>query len=253
MTLPIALQLYTVRGEIAEAGFDVIARHIADMGYAGVETAGFPGTSPAAAGHLFKDLGLTVVAAHSPLPLGAQKNEVLDTMAALDCRRIVSGYLAPEEHYASLDQIRRTADLFNEAGAVARDNGLTLGIHNHWFEFEPVDGRMPYQLLLERLDQDIFFEVDTYWVKTAGVDPVQVLQELGPRAPLLHIKDGPARMDAPMVAVGDGRMEFDRILETAAAEWLIVELDRCATDMLVAVARSYRYLVEKGWGHGSAG
>ncbi len=71
-----------------------------------------------------------------------------------------------------------------------------------------------------------------------------LVKELGPRAPLLHIKDGPAVKNEPMVAVGDGMMDFPSLIQAAGenTEWLIVELDQCATDMLEAVGKSYRYL-----------
>ncbi|MGD8857238.1 MAG: sugar phosphate isomerase/epimerase, partial [Chloroflexota bacterium] len=69
-----------------------------------------------------------------------------------------------------------------------------------------------------------------------------------------HIKDGPAGPDtsADMVAVGDGNVDYPPIIAAAdgSAEWLIVELDRCAGDMMTAVERSYRYLVGEGLGHG---
>ena len=78
------------------------------------------------------------------------------------------------------------------------------------------------------------------------------MKELGSRAPLLHIKDGPAVRDEPHVAVGDGVLDFHAIVRAAGdvAEWLIVELDHCATDMLEAVAKSCHYLVNEGLGHG---
>jgi uncharacterized membrane protein len=62
----------------------------------------------------------------------------------------------------------------------------------------------------------------------------------------LHIKDGPAVKDAPMVAVGDGTLDFVAIAQSSAAEWWIVELDECATDMLEAVQKSYTYLTARG-------
>jgi len=109
-----------------------------------------------------------------------------------------------------------------------------------------------YQIMLELLDPDIFFEIDTYWVQTAGVDPAQVVRELGPRVPILHIKDGPCVKSEPMTAVGDGVMDFAEIVQAGGGitEWLIVELDRCATDMMVAVEKSLKYLVEQGLGSG---
>ena len=78
------------------------------------------------------------------------------------------------------------------------------------------------------------------------------MRELGARAPLLHIKDGPCVMDAPMTAVGDGVQDVSGIVAAGvgATEWLIVEIDRCATDMLEAVTKSYRYMIGKGLAHG---
>ena len=134
---------------------------------------------------------MTVTSAHVSLPLGDDKNRVLDAAAALGCRRIVSGYIPPEE-YSSVDQIRRTCDRLNEANAVAIENELAFGVHNHWWEFQATGGRYPYQVWLEYLDPDIFFELDTYWIQSAGFDPAEMVRHFGVRAPLLHIKDGPA-------------------------------------------------------------
>jgi sugar phosphate isomerase/epimerase len=250
MPAPIALQLYSIR-ELLAADYEAGVRKVAEIGYAGVETAGFPGTTPQAAAQLFRELGLTVCSAHSPLPLGDKQAEVLDTMASLGCTRLVCAW-KPQELFASLDGIRQVCDELNEANAVARSHGLTLSYHNHWAECALVDGRRAYEIMLDRLAPDILFEVDTYWAKTAGVDPVAMVRQLGDRAPLLHIKDGPCVMDAPMTAVGDGIVDVAGIVAAGAGatEWLIVEIDRCATDMLEAVARSYRYMVGKGLAHG---
>jgi len=161
MSAAIAIQLYTVRQALAE-DFAGVIQQIADIGYQGVETAGFPGTTPAVASQLFRQLGLAVTSAHTPLPLGDQKNEVLDTAAALGCPKIICAYLSPDQ-YKTSDQIKRNCDLLNEANAVAVAHGLSFGVHNHWWEFELVEGRYPYQVWLEHLDPAIFFEIDTYW------------------------------------------------------------------------------------------
>ncbi|UCC51924.1 MAG: sugar phosphate isomerase/epimerase [Anaerolineaceae bacterium] len=243
MATPIALQLYSVR-EALERDFAGVVRSVANMGYLGVETASFPGTTPKAAAQLFGELGLEVTSAHLPLPLGEKQQEVLDTMGDLGCERLISAYLSPES-YGTVEQIKRNCDLLNEANSVAKAHGLTLGVHNHWWEFEAVEGRTGYDIWRERLDPEIFFELDTYWIQTAGVDAAEVVRQAGSRAPLLHIKDGPATRDEAMVAVGDGRMDITAVVGAAGdnVEWLIVELDRCATDMMGAVEKSYAYLV----------
>jgi sugar phosphate isomerase/epimerase len=204
MPAPIALQLYSLR-ERLNAGYAAGVRKVAEIGFVGVETAGFPGITPQAAAELFRELGLTVCSAHSSLPLGDRQAEVLDTLAALGCTRLICPWMPPER-FASLRGIRQVCDELNAANAVARGHGLTLSYHNHWAECALVDGRRVYEILLDYLAPDIFFEVDTYWAQTAA---------------------------------GAG-----------ATEWLIVEIDRCATDMFEAVAKSYRYMVGKGLAHG---
>jgi sugar phosphate isomerase/epimerase len=166
----------------------------------------------------------------------------LDILAVLDCRTIVSGF--GPDRFTTLDLTRKACDELNHAGALAQGYGLRLCVHNHWWEYLPVEGSYPYKVMLERLDPMIGFEVDTYWVKTAGCDPVAVVREMGKRAPFLHIKDGPAIREKPQVAVGDGVLDIPAIIKAGqgSTEWLIVEFDSCATDILTAVEKSYQYL-----------
>jgi sugar phosphate isomerase/epimerase len=250
MPKPIALQLYSLRDDLAR-GYASVIEKVARMGYLGVETHRFPGTTPQAAAQVFRDLGLTVTSAHAPMPLGDTINESLDIMGALGCTRLVFAYLPPER-FKTVDSIRGACDEINAANEAARANGWTLLYHNHWAEYQRVHGRPAYQIMLEHLAPTVQLELDTYWIQTGGCDPVAVLREMGKRAPLVHIKDGPATVEANMVAVGDGVMDWQSIIRAAeeSADWLIVELDRCASDMLTAVQRSYTYLTQKGFARG---
>lgn len=251
MTAPIALQLYSVRQALAQ-DFDATLVRVAAIGYAGVETGAFAGGSNVAAtAQLLKSLGLTVCGYHTRLPLGDKADELLDTLTALDCRRLVCPW-QPPELFQSLAGLQQVADRLNAANAWALDNGLTFGYHNHWGEFAPFEGRPAHTHLRELVAPEVFFELDVYWAQTAGVDPAAVVRELGPRAPLLHLKDGPAVQGQPMLALGEGVVDIPACVAAggAHAEWLIVELDECATDMFTAVDRSYQYLIEKDLGRG---
>ena len=242
MPAPIARQLYTVREQLAKNFRDVVTR-IAEMGYVGVEPAGFPGIEPDEASDLFADLGLEVCSMHTQLPVGKQKNEVIEVAKELEVTRIISS--TGRDNFASMDEVKKLCDRWNQASAIAAENDLELGLHNHWWEFTEVEGRSGFDLLIENLDPAVFFQVDTYWVNTGGGDSVEVLEKLEDRAPLVHIKDGPCDPQADMQAIGEGKMDFPPIVEASkgTAEWLIVELDRCATDMIEAVEKSYSYLV----------
>jgi sugar phosphate isomerase/epimerase len=226
---------------------------VADIGYIAVETAGFPGTTREDAIRLFQELGLQPCGAHIPLPLGDQQAEVLETMRQLGTPNLVKAYI-PREEFATIEQIRTNCEMLNEANKVARANGLRLIYHNHDFEYETLDGRVKADIMRDFLDDDVLFELDTYWIETAGQDAVAVIQQLGTRAPLIHIKDGPKQRGEPMSALGTGAMDIPAIVAAAdAAEWLIVELDRVAegVDMMQAVEQSYDYLVGKGLARGN--
>lgn len=238
----IALQLYTVRDALKQ-NFEGTVRTVASLGYSAVETAGEFGGDVKTAKALFNSLGLKVSSAHSQLPLGDKKNQVLDTIGTLECQYIVCPYLDPKEHFQNLDTVKRACEMLNEANAVVQAHGLTLGYHNHWFEIETIGGKPAYKHMLELLDKNIVFELDTYWARVGGLDPVQVMADLDGRLPLLHIKDGPAdNIKSSMVAVGSGTMDFEAILKVSRASWHIVELDSCQTDMMTAVRESYNYL-----------
>ena len=243
MTAQIALQLYSLR-EVANAqGYEDTIRKVAAMGYQAVETAGFPGSTAEAAAKLFKELGLTVAAAHVGLPLGEKKNEILEALEALGKPRLVCTHIRPTD-MESIDTIKAICDKLNESYAICKANGLEFGIHNHWWEFGELNGRLIHHIMLELLDPGIDFEIDTYWVKVAGCDPAKIVRDLGARAPLLHVKDGPGDKEHAMTAVGDGIMDFASIFKASGdiAKFWIVELDRCDTDVMAAVKKSYDYL-----------
>lgn len=249
MPTPIALQLYSVRDALAQ-DFTGTLRRIAACGYVAVETAGFPpGVTAEAARRVLDDLGLRVCAAHAPLPLGDQQNAVLDQLAALGCDRLVLAWQPPEK-FATEAGVAEVRAQLNAAVEVTRAHGLRLGYHNHDFEFAQLNGRTAHAALREGLAPDVFFELDTYWIKVAGLDPAAVVGAFGAHAPLLHLKDGPAVREAPMTALGEGVVDVPAIVAASQADWLIVELDRCATDMLTAVEASYHYLTQKGLAHG---
>jgi len=250
MKPPLALQLYTVR-ELLAQDFIGTMEKIAAIGFVGVETAFFEDISLNRAAQVIEDLGLQVPAVHCDIALGDKQKDVLELAETFNCQRLVWHGWPQDADYSSVEGVKRLAERYNGANSVARANGCSFGIHNHWWEFEEVEGTYPYQILLAEMDESIFFEVDTYWVKVAGSDPAKIVKELGERAPLLHLKDGPGKKDEPKLAAGTGVMDFPTILQNAEApEWLIWEMDDCAADMLVAVEQSYQYLTEQGLAKG---
>ena len=242
MAPKIALQLYTLR-ELTKADYEGIVRKVAAMGYEGVETAGFDGTTVPAAAKLFKELGLTVVGAHSPFPIGEQKNEVLDVSSAFGCKYMVVPHIGPNDT-KDMDSIKDLCARINEASVNAKERGMTLAIHNHWWEYHILEGKLVADWMVEMIDPTVLFELDTYWIKVGGVDPAVRVAQIGKRAPIIHIKDGPGVREAAQTAIGTGIMDFPAILKAGGAntEWWIMEADRVDGDAVEAARQSCDYM-----------
>ena len=245
--------MYTVRDQIKTDIPGTLKK--GSIGFEHVETAFWPdGVAVQKAAKYLKQAGLSVSSAHIEIPMGDKKQIMLDTAAAYNCKKMIWHGWPEDKRYSSLEGTMELVSIYNEAGKFAKQNGLQFGLHNHWWEYRnKVGGRFVYEVLLENLDQDIFFEVDTYWVKVAGQDPAAIVKKLGSRARLLHIKDGPAKWNDylpkdnpdPMTAVGKGMQNFPAIVKAADGntEWMVVEMDKTSGDVFVALKESYDYLI----------
>lgn len=239
----IAVQLYSVREEL-KLDFEGVIRQIAAMGYDGVETARMYGEGAKQARALFDSLGLQVPCGHFGLLDPEERAQSLDDAAVLGCKYVAVPFIPPDQ-FASVDQILGHCDQINAALVNVKARGMGLLYHNHAWEFtaKPELGmRTPFEIMRDHLDPSIGFEIDTYWVQHAGVNPEVIIAQLGDRAPVVHMKDGHPGTDQAMYAVGDGVMDFPAITRAAKAGWWVTELDRHDGDMLTAVQRSVTYL-----------
>jgi sugar phosphate isomerase/epimerase len=247
---PISVQLYSLR-EASQKDFPAVIRSIGKIGFKGVEPAGFYGLKPRELRKIVEDEGMVVSSTHGPWAKPDNLNEVIDTAKELGIDLCAGGY-RPED-FADLDAIKRTAETVNLMEDKLHAAGLTLFLHNHWWEFEKIDGKLKYDIFAT-LAPTVKFEIDTYWSANFGAnDPAAMVRKFASRAPLLHIKDGPLVKDEPMVAVGSGKVDVASVIaaaDPAVLRWLVVELDACATDMLTAIEGSYRFLTSKGFAQG---
>ncbi|MHB0999654.1 MAG: sugar phosphate isomerase/epimerase family protein [Armatimonadota bacterium] len=247
---PISLQLYTLREEAAK-DFVGVLKTVAEIGYVGVEFAGLHGFDPKEIKKIVDDLGLKVSSAHGPLPTAENIQQVVDVESILGNTRIISGF-GPNDMSTPEDRAK-VVEKFNTAAELLKPHGMTFGFHNHWWEFFPADGQYIYDVLMGET-KDVFSELDVYWTAYGKADPVAVINKYKSRLPLLHIKDGPLEEGKPHMAVGAGKLDMPAIISAAdpnVLEWLIVELDECATDMMEAVKQSYTYLVSNGLASGN--
>jgi sugar phosphate isomerase/epimerase len=116
----------------------------------------------------------------------------------------------------TIDDFKRWAEVANRLGEACRQNGMRAAYHNHDFEFQAIDGELPFDILLNETDPDLLdFEVDFYWVREAGLEIRDVLAMAPERMTLSHIKD--RDVSGRMVNVGDGTIDFAGILADPVA------------------------------------
>jgi sugar phosphate isomerase/epimerase len=238
----IGVQLYTVRSAMEDSVERTLER-VAQIGYNEVEFAGYFGRSAQQIRQVLDDTGLTAPAAHTPLePLETEWAATVDFAAAIGHQYLVVPWIAPENR-TSLDDYRRMADRLNRVADRAKAAGLGFGYHNHDFEFEPLEGRVPWDVLLEETDPALVkIELDLYWITKAGGDPVAQFREHPGRFPMVHVKDMAA--DGSMVDVGAGTIDFPALFalsDQAGIRHDFVEHDNPG-DPFASIAASYRYL-----------
>jgi sugar phosphate isomerase/epimerase len=242
---PPAVQLYTLREQLDAGSRLAVLRSLRAFGYGAVEPYDVA-TDPEALRDDLAEAGLAACAVHARA-LGEDAGTYLAGARAVGAGTVIVPWADPER-FADADAISALARELNEGATRAADYGLRFGYHNHWFELESaVGGKTGLEVLADELAEGVILEVDTYWAAVGGQDVPALLARLGDRVRYLHVKDGPITREDPMTAVGQGRMPVADVLAAAPqAEWHVVELDRCATDMLTAVRESLEWLAGQG-------
>lgn len=237
------VQLYTLRAPLAE-NYEGTLQSIADVGYDKVELAGFFGREPTEVRGILADKGLTPVAAHVDWRRFRDTPEaVIDEAKAVGAEYAILAYL-PEGERQTLAQWQDWVTRIDQASMYAEKVGIQFAYHNHEFEFEEVEGVLPFDLILEGTDPDrVKIELDVFWATLAGADPVAIMEENPGRIPLLHIKDM-RDADQSMVDVGRGDIDFARILSAGrktGVKYYFVEHDN-PDDPLVSISFAYEHL-----------
>jgi sugar phosphate isomerase/epimerase len=233
----VGLMLYTVREDCAR-DFEGTLRAVASLGYDGVEIFDLHGYDAATVRGWLDDLALVACGRHAGLDaLETRLPELAAECATLGTDRLVLSWIEPP---SSTDAAKRMA---TKLDAIARESarlGLRFGFHNHDGEVRPLDGGRSFLEELLSVDS-IFLELDLGWAWTAGVDPVALLRRARGRCPLVHVKDFASAEGREFRPVGEGAIDYGRILPAAVeagVEWLLVEQDETDGPALEAAERS---------------
>ncbi len=239
--LQVALQLYTVRDE-ASHDFAGTLQRVANIGYAGVEFAGYGNLNSTAMSALLAQTKLKAVSTHLGLDAleGPQLDASIRYCKDIGCSIIVLPSLPKE--YRTQEGIRLLAPRLDAIGRQCHEHGITFGYHNHDFEFTRNGAIYFLDYLLQNTDPSLVkIELDVYWVAFAGVDPVSYLQVQADRIILVHLKDMAA--DRSMTEVGKGILDMQQIFAFAQAHglWGVVEHDHPQIPSLESARVSFEY------------
>jgi sugar phosphate isomerase/epimerase len=150
-----------------------------------------------------------------------------------------------ESYRKSKDTYTKLSASLNKAAKHCKEKGLVLAYHNHDFEFDQVDGRSGYDVLLKETDPAVKFEMDIYWVRFAGKDPIQLMKQNPGRFPLWHVKDMDGTSKKFFTEVGNGVIDFKDIFANAKMSGMkhfFVEQDVSPGSPLVSIEKSIGFL-----------
>jgi sugar phosphate isomerase/epimerase len=257
----VGLQLYTVRDRMKD-DFDGTIAKVAQIGYKEVEFAGYFGRTGQQVRAACDKNGLAAIATHVQYDeLDDKFPAVVETSKAIGLEYIVCPWI-PEELRKSPDIWKQAAAKFNHCGELSKRAGMQFAYHNHWFEFLPVDGKLPYDQLLKECDSNLVkMEMDLCWITAAGGDPLKYFNLYPGRFPLVHVKDlktlpkitaeGAQNYGdtVDLTEVGSGLIDWKRIFaqsEKAGIKHYIVEHDH-PKQPFDSIAKSYDYLNKLRW------
>ena len=240
----VGLQLYTVRDETAR-DFPLALRRVAEMGYKGVEFAGYGKVPSREMSALLADLGLQTFGSHVGLSLLEQNlNYEIEYCLDIGCPYIAIPTLPPQWRSRDGNGYRRLAAHLNAIGQRCHQQGISLVYHNHDFDFVQDEGQYLLDILLAETDPAYLqLELDSGWAAYSGVDTPSYLQRYAGRVPLIHLKD--LTPERAFAEIGDGTLDIAAYYKAALASgirYYLVENDTPRYPSLESVQRSLENL-----------
>lgn len=241
----IGVQLHTVKDEMKRNVAKTLEQ-VSSIGYAEVEFAGYFGQSPREIKTFLERNNLNAPSAH--VSFADMKNSFKETVSA--AKEIGHRYLIVSSFHPeipkTLEDVHRLAIFLNQTGKFCNEEGLQFGFHNHATEFQPIDGKLPFDILLEETDPKfVVVQIDTYWVVHAHHDPVVYLRKFPGRFPLFHLKDIDNSPDRNSTEIGNGTIDWKFLLAEAISsgtKHFFVEQEHFTQSTMQSVRVSFGYL-----------
>ena len=260
----VCIQLYSLRtildgvnkdGKVSES-YTKLLKDLADMGYTSVETANydngkFYGRTPQQFKEDCEKAGLKVLSAHTNRGLSDQELASGDFTEAMKWwKQCIADHKAAGMEYIvcpwmgvpkTMKDLLTQCKYLNEIGKLCKQSGIKFGYHNHSHEFQKVEGKTMYDVMLENTDPEyVFFEMDVFWTVWGQNSPVNYFKKYPGRFKMFHIKE--------YREIGQTRMlGYDAIFnnaDKAGMENFVVELEQSEAPSIVDGVRiSIDYLL----------
>jgi len=240
--IPIALQLYSVR-EACEKDFIGTIKAVSEMGYEGVEFAGYYNKDAKELKKILDDFGLKVAGTHIGINtlIGDELQRTVEFNSILGNKFLIVPGL-PQEYISSKNAWLNTAKIMNEISEKLKPYDMYVGYHNHDIEFKPLEGEIPWDVFFGATNKDVVMQLDIGNAMHGGANPTEILKKYPGRARTVHIKEYP--FSAPAVGEGDVVWgEIFNLCETIGdTEWYIVEYETPGRPPIESVRRSLENL-----------
>ena len=228
----LGLQLYSLREMEKDFGIQKVLESAAKMGYNSLETASYTngklyGMDPAELKKMASDLGMKLTSSHLSRNISGDKdadmawwNQATEAHNEAGMKYMVVPMGPFQGDGANYDNVKRYCDYFNEIALITAGAGITFGYHNHAFEFEnKIDDVPIYDIMLANTSpRHVMFELDVYWIKRGGYDPVEYMKKYADQIKILHIKDEKA---IGVHNVVDFKAVYDQAYANGIKDWYV--------------------------------
>jgi sugar phosphate isomerase/epimerase len=244
-TKQVGVQLYTVRKEMLADNIGTLKK-LASLGYKEIESAGsdkgyYYGLKPSEIKQITKDLGLILRSGH--VHFDDKWQQTIDDAAEAGQEYLIVSSMPSKGQ--TVDNYQKVAEAFNKAGEACKKSSLKFGYHNHDYEFEKDNGKILYEVLVEKTNPAyVHMEMDLGWVVVTGNDPLELFAKYPGRFTLWHLKD----MDMvkkQSTEFGKGGLDMLRILKAAKKSGMkhfFVEQEEYTSTPFESLEQNYAYL-----------
>jgi len=235
-------------GNKLEEDYEKTLEEVAEIGFDLLEFGGYYGPSKQSFLNLLKNLGIKPIAGGTSMdPLLKEPEKHIEEQLSMNKKYLVCywPWLSSAENLTT-DECKQAAENLNKVGEKCKKAGIRFAFHNHDMEFKPTpEGDLPFDILLQNTEPDLVTtQIDLYWIKKGGSDPIAYFEKYPGRFELCHVKDMDDTPKRDFACAGSGIIDFPKIFaksETAGIKHYIVEHDDPANPM-ECVRNSYNYL-----------